>query len=115
MKNVTNYVTGLGFTEANLRVLMDDGRHEEPTAANIFKALDWIVSVSRPGDTVWFHYSGHGGRLRDQDGDEADGYDETLCPVDYQTAGKSMSSMVEVAATKILRVLFCFRRPDSRR
>jgi len=32
--------------------------------------------------------SGHGGKLRDNDGDEADGYDETLIPVDYARAGQ---------------------------
>ena len=34
------------------------------------------------------HYSGHGGRLEDQDGDEKDGYDETMVPLDYQKAGQ---------------------------
>lgn len=32
--------------------------------------------------------TGHGGRLRDDDGDEADGYDETLVPLDYEQAGQ---------------------------
>ena len=31
---------------------------------------------------------GHGGRLRDDDGDEEDGYDETLIPLDYEYAGQ---------------------------
>ena len=31
---------------------------------------------------------GHGGRLPDDDGDEDDGYDETLIPVDFQRAGQ---------------------------
>lgn len=32
---------------------------------------------------------GHGGRVRDDDWDEeADGYDETLIPVDYQSSGQ---------------------------
>jgi len=31
---------------------------------------------------------GHGGKLKDQDGDEKDGYDETLVPLDYQNAGQ---------------------------
>lgn len=35
-----------------------------------------------------FTIKGHGGKLRDQNGDEADGYDETLVPVDYQSAGQ---------------------------
>jgi len=33
------------------------------------------------------HYSGHGGSVKDEDGDEEDGYDETLVPVDYKSSG----------------------------
>eukprot|EP00581_Thalassiosira_minuscula_P001705 CAMPEP_0183740120 /NCGR_PEP_ID=MMETSP0737-20130205/58786_1 /TAXON_ID=385413 /ORGANISM="Thalassiosira miniscula, Strain CCMP1093" /LENGTH=315 /DNA_ID=CAMNT_0025975105 /DNA_START=147 /DNA_END=1094 /DNA_ORIENTATION=+ len=89
VRNITKYLKGgLGFEGSNMRVLMDDGRHEQPTYRNIMRAFDWIVNVSQPGDTVWIHYSGHGGRLPDQDGDEEDGYDETLCPIDFNTAGQ---------------------------
>jgi hypothetical protein len=31
---------------------------------------------------------GHGGRIPDDNSDEEDGYDETLIPVDYQSAGQ---------------------------
>jgi hypothetical protein len=31
---------------------------------------------------------GHGGKLKDDDGDEKDGYDETLVPLDYSGAGQ---------------------------
>ena len=31
---------------------------------------------------------GHGGKLKDDNGDEDDGYDETLIPIDYKTAGQ---------------------------
>ena len=31
--------------------------------------------------------SGHGGQTRDLDGEEIDGYDEVIFPVDYLTAG----------------------------
>ena len=32
--------------------------------------------------------SGHGSQKRDADGDESDGFDETICPVDYSSAGE---------------------------
>jgi len=36
-----------------------------------------------------FFFVGHGGRVRDDDwGEEEDGYDETLVPVDYASAGQ---------------------------
>ena len=55
---------------------MDDGRHHRPTKKNILEAFDRVVEYSKAGDVVFIHYSGHGGRVRDTSGDEADGYDE---------------------------------------
>lgn len=77
-----------GFQEHNMTVLMDDGRHQSPTKANILFAYQQLVRQSQPGDTVFCHYSGHGGRVRDLNGDEDDGYDETLIPVDFKRAGQ---------------------------
>lgn len=73
-----------GFQEGNIDVLMDDGNHTNPTFANILAAYKRIVDASQPGDVVFAHYSGHGGKLKDQDGDEKDGYDETLVPIGTQ-------------------------------
>ncbi|KAF6141589.1 hypothetical protein GIB67_023761 [Kingdonia uniflora] len=36
------------------------------------------------GDSLVFHYSGHGAQQRNFISDEVDGYDETLCPLDYE-------------------------------
>ncbi|CAN0502487.1 unnamed protein product [Scytosiphon promiscuus] len=33
-------------------------------------------------------FLGHGGSVEDTNGDEVDGMDETLCPVDYPVAGE---------------------------
>lgn len=51
-------------------------------------AMKWLVSGAKSGDSLFLHYSGHGGHQQDTDGDEADGQDETLIPVDYETAGQ---------------------------
>lgn len=59
-----------------------------PTKAAILSSLAWLVEGARPGDTLFLHYSGHGSQLRDQNGDEADGWDETLCPSDFQRHGE---------------------------
>lgn len=59
VKNITSYLREvLGFERENMRVLMDDGAHEEPTFENIVRAFKWVVKESAPGDTVWIHYSG---------------------------------------------------------
>jgi len=89
VRNISKYLQQcLGFQQQNMTVLMDDGRYDEPTYSNIMRAFQWVVRESRPGDTVFIHYSGHGGRVKDQDGDEEDGYDETLIPVDFQSKGQ---------------------------
>jgi metacaspase-1 len=77
-----------GFEEKNMIILMDDGKHHTPTRRNIEDAFRRIVEYSQAGDVVFIHYSGHGGRVRDTSGDEEDGYDETLIPVDFKSAGQ---------------------------
>ena len=42
----------------------------------------------QPGDSLVFHYSGHGGQKRDMTGEEVDGMNETLCPMDFQRVGE---------------------------
>lgn len=87
--NIKRYLTdALGFQEENVTVLMDDGYHREPTRDNIMYAYQRVVQESQEGDAVFCHYSGHGGRLIDDDGDEEDGYDETLVPLDYDVSGQ---------------------------
>lgn len=89
VKNMIEYIKDVhGFTDDNITVLMDDGNHTSPTHTNIIAAYKKLVAETQPGDAVFCHYSGHGGKLRDDDGDEKDGYDETLVPVDYDTAGQ---------------------------
>lgn len=61
---------------------------EQPTASNIRRAMQWLVNGAQPNDALWFHYSGHGGQAVDLDGDEDDGYDETIYPVDFKQAGQ---------------------------
>src|SRR5512134_298948 len=54
---------------------------ERATTANIRKGLEWLVGDASPGDSLVFHYSGHGAQVRDVDGDElSDNLDEILCP-----------------------------------
>lgn len=66
---------------------------QQPTAAGIRQAMQWVVkqanAAALAGDkpiVIW-HYSGHGSSIRDTSGDERDGRDETLVPVDYATGG----------------------------
>lgn len=60
-----------------------------PTRRNIRRALERVVREAQGGafTHVWLHYSGHGTQVRDRDGDEVDGFDEALVPVDHARQG----------------------------
>jgi len=70
-------------------ILTDDQQDAacQPTRANIIRALKWLVADARPNDSLFLHFSGHGGQTEDLDGDEEDGLDETIYPVDFKQAG----------------------------
>ncbi len=56
---------------------------ERATTANIRKGLEWLVDGASGGNTLVFHYSGHGTQVRDIHGDElSDSLDEIICPYD---------------------------------
>ncbi|KAJ3049026.1 Ca(2+)-dependent cysteine protease [Rhizophlyctis rosea] len=79
------------FAEDEIRVLLDtEGQSEElvPTRHNIEESMRWLVEGAQAGDAFFFHYSGHGSQAKDTHGDEHDGIDETVVPLDYQTAGQ---------------------------
>ena len=68
-----------GFEDITL--LLDN----DATTANMRAALHDLVKGAKPGDVLFFHYSGHGSQLPDKANDddfEPDGLDEILCPVD---------------------------------
>jgi len=86
--NMIDYIKNVhGFEDKNMNVLMDDGEHTDPTRAKIMAAYAKIAADSKPGDVVYLHYSGHGASIKDDNGDEKDGRDETLIPIDYRQAG----------------------------
>ena len=78
--------TKFGFPIENIKTLLD----EEATADNIRQSIeDWLIAKSKPEDIVYFHFSGHGAQIKDDGGDEEDGKDEFLCPVDLNPKDKS--------------------------
>lgn len=89
-RNMREYLVKIqGFKRDNVIMIMDDGVHFSPTRLNIITAFKNLVNHSADGDTVFLHFSGHGGKTIDLNGDEDDGYDETLIPVDFRTHGVS--------------------------
>lgn len=82
--------------------------------------MQWLVRDARPNDSLFFHCtlfcpehvsylcqtdvvflgidSGHGGQTKDVDGDEGDGRDEVIYPVDFQQAGHIVDDVSEPPA-----------------
>ncbi|KAJ9497314.1 Ca(2+)-dependent cysteine protease [Exophiala xenobiotica] len=90
VKNMSTYLNqNFGYAREDMVILTDDQQNpmSQPTKANILRAMHWLVKDARPNDSLFFHYSGHGGQTPDLDGDEEDGYDEVIYPVDFRTAG----------------------------
>jgi metacaspase-1 len=78
-----------------MTVLMDDSEHKSPTHSNITDAFKALSEQSRPGDTVFVLFSGHGGRILDSSNDdEAETYDEVIAPSDYKVSGLIRDTLI---------------------
>jgi hypothetical protein len=79
-----------GFEDENIVMLRDDDPRPafQPTYLNIQNACRWLTGDARAGDSLFFSFSGHGSQLPDPLGEEADGMDETILPVDHKRAGQ---------------------------
>lgn len=71
-------------TAGEIRVLSDD-TETKPTKANILAAINWLTTGLVAGQNVLFHFSGHGGRVRDTSGDEATGLDSCMFALGMET------------------------------
>lgn len=79
---VKDFITKNGYRDITI---MTDDTVKKPTRVNI---LSELLNLILSGATnLFFHYSGHGSYVKDENGDEADGRDECLVPIDYQRAG----------------------------
>lgn len=90
--NVKNFLCRqYGYRDGDIVMLTDDSSDPKqiPTRANMIRAMKWLVEGAEPNDSLFLHYSGHGGQTKDLDGDEADGFDEVIYPVDFRQPGSS--------------------------
>lgn len=78
-----------GFLYEDMVILTDDQLNpaSQPTRTNIIRACQWLVAGARSNDSLFLHFSGHGGQTEDLDEDEEDGLDETIYPVDFKMSG----------------------------
>lgn len=83
VKNVKKMLTrNCNFKDSNITMVTDQ-TDMKPTFTNILLLINGFVKNMKKGDTCYFHYSGHGTRVKDLNGDEKDGFDECLVPMDY--------------------------------
>lgn len=74
---ISETLKGQGFKITNVL-------NSNATASNIRKAMKNLQTETRAGDIVYLHFSGHGQPFEDLDGDEDDGWDESIIPYDAQ-------------------------------
>jgi len=63
VKNIKKQINKFYPKCDQFKLLTDDATNlnEKPTRQNIINAINWLVSDLKAGDSVYFHYSGHGG------------------------------------------------------
>lgn len=103
--NVKRFLcTHFGYKPEDIVMLTDDAQNprQVPTKRNMLEAMQWLVRDAKPNDSLFFHYSGHGGQTKDTDGDEADGYDEVIYPVDFKQNGHIVDDVMHDIMVKPL-------------
>ena len=82
-----------GYKAENI-VLMTDNQYPDllPTKINIINQINRLVSLTKSGDVLFLHYSGHGTQKRavDQNEDanlESIKLDNCICPIDFNVNG----------------------------
>lgn len=87
-KNMINFLkSDYGFIDEEIKFLNDNDFNNLPTAKNIIEGFIWLQNEIAQNSKLFLHFSGHGYYMKDNNGDEHDGYDEFICPIDYNTAG----------------------------
>lgn len=104
-RNVAKFlISHFGYDRNDVVMLLDGSANprEIPTRENILAAMRWLVEGAQPNDSLFFHYSGHGGQTKDLDGDEDDGYDEVIYPVDYKQTSHIVDDEMHMIMVKPL-------------
>jgi hypothetical protein len=78
IQEVAKTLTRKGYTCR----MLSDLTPIKATKNNILTAFKQLLMNANSGDTLFFHYSGHGTNTIDRNKDELDGRDEMICPCD---------------------------------
>lgn len=92
-QNLKQFLIQKNYFDNKEIIMMNDNKSGVlyPTKRNILKMLDNMRDFALKNQNkkvlLFFAYSGHGHNIRDENGDEIDGRDEVLCPVDFSQNG----------------------------
>jgi len=68
-----------GFKEKDITII----KEAKATRKGILQAIQkHLIDAAKPGDVLYFQFSGHGQQVADDNGDEVDGFDEAIVPFD---------------------------------
>jgi len=102
-KNTVNELYGCINDTNNIRDLLNqkygynnftfltDNTNKKPTKQNIIDEFTNLLANAAPGDSLFFLYSGHGTFSEDLNGDELDGQDELIVPIDSTSISNCIS------------------------
>ena len=74
-----------GYSDKNIIMLRDDDKFFKlPNRKNILEEFNELIKKANTDNSseIFFQFSGHGTYAKDNNGDELDGKDEYICPVD---------------------------------
>ena len=119
----TNGTTGSELDVDNMnRLLAVEGyqatvlKTSQATAGNVLQALRQAAAALKPGDSFVLYASCHGGQVRDTDGDEIDGLDETLVLYDRQLIDDEFATIWPLfAGVRITMITDCCHSETNER
>jgi len=91
-----------GFAPADIVTLTSASQTTRQSIVDTFRKV--LIDGVRPGDVLYFHYSGHGSQVADPK--EPTGLDETIVPSDWETDGskdirdKELGSLISQAVAE---------------
>lgn len=100
--------TTFGYKPENIQLLSDDQQGEfRPTRENIINHINTVVALTKPGDELFVHYSGHGTQVAAADNNEdlnpdTPGQDDALCPCDFDDYNGDDGFIVDDVLKEIL-------------
>lgn len=97
MVNIKNFIKSeYSFDDYQIYTMheLSEDLKRIPTIQNFKNAIEWLLKDCKSGDSLFFSYSGHGGSIKDKNGDESDGKDETLCFMDQNMVDDELKEIL---------------------